>query len=210
MEGIAGEIREMAYSVYSFEQMEQKRRATAGVRRAAAGGDHTDQGGKHLYGQYHGKSAPGWNRRFKKNGPQSIGRSRGGLTTKIHMVTASDRAVVGFSLSGGQAHDAPEGIVLLEEMQRAQEQKYLLMDRAYEGENVREAAVKMGFTPVVPPKKNRKDTWDYDKERYKRRNEIERYFLRLKRFRRIFTRYDKLDVMFSGFIYFAMVVDAVL
>lgn len=70
------------------------------------------------------------------------------------------------------------------------EQKYLLMDRAYEGENVREAAVAKGFVPVVPPKKNRKDPWDYDEERYKHRNEIERYFLRLKRFRRIFTRYD--------------------
>lgn len=160
--------------------------------------------------QYNCEGAPRRNGCFKTSGEQSIGRSRGGLTTKIHMVTASDRAVVGFSLSGGQAHDAPEGIALLEEIQRAQEQKYLLMDRAYEGENVREAAVKMGFTPVVPPKKNRKDTWDYDQERYKRRNEIERYFLRLKRFRRIFTRYDKLDVMFSGFIYFAMVVDAVL
>lgn len=84
------------------------------------------------------------------------------------------------------------------------------MDRAYEGENVREAAVKMGFAPVVPPKKNRKGPWDYDKERYKRRNKIERYFLRLKRFRRIFTRYDKLDVLFSGFIYFAMIADAIL
>lgn len=160
--------------------------------------------------QYNCEGAPRRNGCFKTSGEQSIGRSRGGLTTKIHMVTASDRAVVGFSLSGGQAHDAPEGIALLEEIQRAQEQKYLWMDRAYEGENVREAAVKMGFAPVVPPKKNRKDPWEYDKERYKRRNEIERYFLRLKRFRRIFTRYDKLDVMFSGFIYFAMVVDAIL
>ena len=160
--------------------------------------------------QYNRESAPGRNGCLKTSGEQSIGRSRGGLTTKIHMVTASDRAVVGFSLSGGQAHDAPEGIVLLEEMQRAQEQKYLLMDRAYEGENVRDTAVKKGLVPVVPPKKNRKDPWDYDKERYKRRNEIERYFLRLKRFRRIFTRYDKLDIMFSGFIYFAMIVDALL
>ncbi|MDY2984491.1 MAG: transposase, partial [Synergistes jonesii] len=51
--------------------------------------------------------------------------------------------------------------------------------------------------------------WEYDKERYKQRNEIERYFLRLKRFRKIFTRYDKLDVLFCGFIYFAMIVDAI-
>ena len=126
------------------------------------------------------------------------------------MVTASDRAVVGFSLSGGQAHDAPEGIRLLSAMERRAEQKYLMMDRSYEGENVRETAVKMGFIPVVPPKKNRRDPWDYDTQRYKRRNEIERYFLRLKRFRRIFTRYDKLDVIFCGFIYFVMICDAIL
>jgi len=60
-----------------------------------------------------------------------------------------------------------------------------------------------------PPKKNRKDPWEYDKERYKQRNEIERYFLRLKRFRRVFTRYDKLDLVFSGFILFAMIIDAI-
>ena len=125
------------------------------------------------------------------------------------MVTASDRAAVGFSLSGGQSHDAPEGIKLLEKVHREKSQKYLLMDRAYEGENVRAAAIDKGYAPVVPPKKNRKDPWDYDTERYKQRNEIERYFLRLKRFRRIFTRYDKLDVIFSGFIYFAMICDAI-
>jgi len=75
---------------------------------------------------------------------------------------------------------------------------------------MRAKAVEKGFIPVVPPKRNRKDPWDYDKERYKKRNEIERYFLRLKRFRRIFTRYDKLDIMFSGYIYFAMIIDAIL
>ena len=64
--------------------------------------------------------------------------------------------------------------------------------------------------PVVPPKANRKAPWTYDKELYRKRNEIERFFLRLKRFRRVFTRYDKLDLVFSGFIYFAMAVDAVL
>ncbi|MDR2577317.1 MAG: transposase, partial [Chitinispirillales bacterium] len=63
--------------------------------------------------------------------------------------------------------------------------------------------------PVVPPKANRKEPWDYDKERYKQRNEIERYFRRLKRFRRIFTRYDKLDYMFAGFILLAMSMDAI-
>jgi transposase len=84
------------------------------------------------------------------------------------------------------------------------------MDRAYEGDETRQKAVKQGFVPVVPPKSNRKSPWEYDKELYKRRNEIERYFLRIKRFRRVFTRYDKLDVIYAGVIMFAMIFDAVL
>lgn len=71
-------------------------------------------------------------------------------------------------------------------------------------------AVERGFIPVVPAKRNRKEPWEYDKQRYKQRNQIERYFLRLKRFGKIFTRYDKLNIMFRGFIFFAMVCDAIL
>ncbi|OFB65601.1 transposase, partial [Synergistes jonesii] len=84
-------------------------------------------------------------------------------------------------LSGGEAHDSPEGTVLLDKIIRVPEQKYILMDRAYEGENMRSKAMEKGYSPVVPPKSNRKDPWEYDKEQ---RNEIERYFLRLKRFRK--------------------------
>ena len=112
-------------------------------------------------------------------------------------------------LSGGEAHDSPEGLAPLDKIIRVPEQKYILTDKAYEGENMRKNAVEKGYSPVVPPKSNRTDPWEYGKERYKQRNEIERYFLRLKRFRKIFTRYDKLDVLFCGFIYFAMIVDAI-
>lgn len=73
---------------------------------------------------------------------------------------------------------------------------------------MRAKVIAKGFTPVVPPKRNRKEPWVYDKNRYKQRNKIGRFFLRLKRFRKFFTRYDKLDVVFSGFIYFAMIIDA--
>mgnify|MGYP001251402094 CR=1 FL=1 len=126
------------------------------------------------------------------------------------MVTASDCSVVAFSLSPGNAHDAPEGELLLDSVERLPEQIFILMDKAYEGDKMRDKAVEKGFTPVVPPKQNRKEPWEYDKERYKQRNEIERYFLRLKRFRKIFTRYDKLDIIFAGFIYFAMIADALI
>ena len=74
------------------------------------------------------------------------------------------------------------------------------MDRAYSGKKMRIAAGELGYAPVVPPKQNYKEQWEYDKGLYKRRNEVELFFRRLKRFRRIFTRYDKLDIIFAMII----------
>ena len=68
----------------------------------------------------------------------------------------------------------------------------------------------LGYIPVVPPKSYRINPWDYDKQLYKQRNQVERLFRRIKRFRRIFTRYDKLDVIFLAFVYFALIVDALI
>ena len=82
------------------------------------------------------------------------------------------------------------------------------MDRAYEGNETRQLALDLGFTPVVPPLKTRRDPWTYNREMYRRRNEIERLFRRLKGFRRIFSRFEKLDVIFLGFILFALICDA--
>ncbi len=84
------------------------------------------------------------------------------------------------------------------------------MDRAYEGDETRALAAELGDIPVVPPKRNRKNPWDYDKELFKQRNQVERLFRRLKRFRRIFTRYDMLDIIFLSFLYFALMVDALM
>jgi transposase len=85
--------------------------------------------------------------------------------------------------------------------------RQLLMDRAYEGDEMRRIVRNMDMEPVVPPKKNRRTPWEYDRELYKKRNEVERLFRRLKGFRRIFSRFEKLDVMFAGFISFALAVD---
>ena len=85
---------------------------------------------------------------------------------------------------------------------------YLLMDRAYEGNETRQLALDLGYMPVVPPLSTRVDPWAYDRQMYKRRNEIERLFRRLKGFRRIFSRFEKLDVVFLGFISFAFIIDA--
>ena len=125
------------------------------------------------------------------------------------MVTASDRSAVSFSLSPGNAADGPEGRKLINFTAANEAHRYLIMDRAYEGDETRALAVALGYDPIVPPKRNRKESWEYDQKTYKRRNEIERFFLRIKRFRRVFTRYDKLDMIFAGFILFAMIVDSI-
>ena len=130
------------------------------------------------------------------------------MTTKLHLCCVSERYAFAFHLSPGNNHDAPEGRKLIEAIY-SEDSHYLLMDRAYEDDKTRALAIEHGFIPVVPPKKNRKTPWEYDKELYKHRNEIERYFLRLKRFRKVFTRYDKLDVVFLAVIMFAMIFDAV-
>lgn len=126
------------------------------------------------------------------------------------MVAASDREAVCFILTGGQCNDSPAGLKLIEHIRKMPENVYLIMDRAYSGRNIRKAAHKKGLVAVVPPKRNMTEHWEYDKERYKERNVVERLFLRLKRFRRIATRYDKLDVVFSNFIYLALIIDAII
>jgi transposase len=124
------------------------------------------------------------------------------------MVAADCRTALTFALSPGGAHDAPEGRKLLNSYGKVEDKPYLIMDRAYEGDETRQLALELGFEPVVPPKSNRIEPWEYDKEIYKKRNEIERLFRRLKGFRRIFSRFEKLDVLFIGFIHFALIVES--
>ena len=200
-------LRQLAHHLHAHEPVVQERRAGSRVCRASAGPGraHQDRGG--VAGQHHREGSSRWHRRVKKNGPQSIGQSRGGWTTKIHMVAADARTAITFSLSPGQAHDAPAGRALLSSLGAPDRPLHLLMDRAYEGNETRQLALDLGFIPVVPPKQTRMTPWEYDRAMYKRRNEIERLFRRLKGYRRIFSRFEKLDVMFVGFISFALIAD---
>jgi transposase len=145
---------------------------------------------------------------LKKNGPQAIGKSRGGWTTKIHLVAADARTAITFALSPGNAHDAPEGRELLRDLGPMPTALPLLMDRAYEGNETRQLMLELGMVPVVPPKSNRVDPWRYDRALYRKRNEIERLFRRLKGYRRIFSRFEKLDCVFLAFLCFALIVEA--
>ncbi len=121
------------------------------------------------------------------------------------MVAAGPRTAVNFLLTPGHVHDAAPGRELLKATYLQAD--YVIMDRAYEGEETTQLVLDFGMLPVVPPKSNRLSPWEYDREMYKKRNEVERLFRRLKGYRRIFSRFDKLDVVFMFFIYFALITD---
>jgi len=84
------------------------------------------------------------------------------------------------------------------------------MDKAYEGNEIQQLGLALEIVPVVPPKTNRLTKWEYDKELYKKRNEVERLFRRLKGFRRIFSRFDKFDAVFLFLIHFALIMDSLI
>jgi transposase len=111
-------------------------------------------------------------------------------------------------LSPGQAGDAPQGRELLAAGGPAPHDCHLLMDSAYEGDETLRLARELGYTPVVPPHPNRVNPWELDRGAYRYRNEIERLFRRLKSYRRGFSRFDKLDVLFIGFIVLALIAEA--
>jgi transposase len=138
----------------------------------------------------------------------TIGKSRGGWTTKIHMVAANARTAITFALSPGEASDAKAGRALLGGIGPLPAPLHLIMDKAYEDNETRQLALDFGFIPVVPPKSSRLEPWQYDQAMYRKRNEIERLFRRLKGFRRIFSRFEKLDVLFLGFLTFTLIVEA--
>jgi transposase len=105
---------------------------------------------------------------------------------------------VGFVLTPGQAHDLQGADVLLPGMQA----QMLLADKAYDAdERVLMPLAAAGKTAIIPPKSNRKIQREYDKEIYKERHLIENFFLKLKQYRAIATRYDKTDRNFLAAIY---------
>ena len=121
------------------------------------------------------------------------------------MVAAGPRTAVNFLLTPGHVHDAAPGRELLKDTDL--QANFVIMDKAYEGDETRQLVMDFGMIPVVPPKTNRIFPWEYDREMYKKRNEVERLFRRLKGYRRIFSRFDKLDIVFMFFIYFALITD---
>ena len=132
---------------------------------------------------------------------QGLGRSRGGLSTKIHAATDALGNPVRLLFGPGQRNDITQAHELIDGF----EPDAVLADKGYDADHLRDAVLANGAEPVIPPKANRRTKITYDKALYKERNLVERFFNKLKQFRRVATRYDKLLSNYRGFVILAAI-----
>ena len=117
-----------------------------------------------------------------------MGRSKGGLTTKIHAVVDAEGHPIRFGLTAGQTNDCKPALDLLAVLEKG---AILLADKAYDTEAIRAFAAEKEAWANIPPRKNRKGKFVFNKWLYKQRNLVERFFNKLKNYRGIATRYDR-------------------
>lgn len=128
------------------------------------------------------------------------------MTTKIPAVWASEADAVDIRIPAGPVGDAPVGEALVDALDLRDGSRHAAMDKAYDSNAIRAKLNAKGITPVIPPKSNRLEIVVYDQERYKQRNNVERLFNKLKQFRRVATRYEKLKANFLAFVTVALIV----
>lgn len=138
---------------------------------------------------------------LKKNGTateQALGRSRGGFSTKIHVTVDGLGNPLRLALSAGQRHDITKASDMIADLVF----DFILADRAYAAQHFLDEIIERGTQPVIPPRKNAKAPHDYDNWRYRERHLVECFIGKLKHFRRVFSRYDKLACRYLGFVQF--------
>ena len=133
---------------------------------------------------------------------QSMGRSRGGLTSKIHAVVDSSGLPVRLALTTGEAHDNRLAAKLLSRLKSG---SMLLADRGYDADWIRDLVRQHGAWANIPPKRNRTEAMCFSPYLYRARNLVERFFNKIKHCRRVATRYDKLAANYLAFVQLASI-----
>jgi transposase len=127
---------------------------------------------------------------------QAMSRTKGGLNTKLHAAVDGRCQPQSLILTAGTQANVVHAPALLESV----EGRRVLMDKAYDSDALRELIASKGMKACIPPRNNRATPAAYDKELYKKRHCVENFFEKIKRMRRIATRYDKTDVYFMAFV----------
>ena len=139
----------------------------------------------------------------KKPANKAVGISRGGRTTKIHALVDGLGNPLTFLLSSGNDHDSKHAVSLLSQI--SIEGSNILGDKAYGARTIRDYINSQSAAYTIPPTSGTNEQWFVDWHTYKERHLIECFFQALKWFRRVFTRYDKLDASFLAFVHIAAI-----
>lgn len=137
---------------------------------------------------------------------EGLGRSRGGLTTKVHAACDALGNPLRFLLTPGQHSDVKQASALLD----GYAPEAVIADKGYDADWLADQIAACGSEVVIPPRKNRSELRGYDANLYADRNKIERLFNRLKHYRRVATRYDKLGLNYLSFVHVAAVMTLLL
>jgi transposase len=145
------------------------------------------------------------------DGPdRALGRSRGGWGTKIHLAACDERTALGIALTAGQAGDAPAFEPTLCDVPDETAATAVVADRSYDSDAIRADLTAAGLEAVIPARRNRVDPPPYDAEAYKEREKAERLVNRLKRMRRVATRYERLGPVFLAMVHVACIASILL
>src|ERR1700690_2968183 len=185
----------MAHHSQQVHALESQEGLPANPRRAQEGRRPRLEHGRRFLRE----GAPGCGRWKRGAQSQCIGRSRGGLTTKIHALVDSLGRPLHIHLRGGNIPDAPEAPTLI----AAAQGKSFIADKGYDSNAVVDAIQQRGMKVVIPPKSNRNDKRKFSRKLYRTRHFVENFFCKIKRYRRVATRYDKTSTNFLGFVLFA-------
>jgi len=161
----------------------------------------------HEHGQFFCRCAPAqcWCKKGAEDSDvdQHIGISRGGRTTKIHVIVDALGNPIHVHLSAGNLHDSTEAETALSDVPL--EGTVVLADKAYGSKSIREYIVHAGATCCIPPKSNEKHPWECDWFLYKERHLVECFFQKIKQFRGVATRFNKLACRFLAFVQLACI-----
>nr|WP_232446062.1 IS5 family transposase [Burkholderia ubonensis] len=181
----------MAYGVHALLPVASQRRVgTRGARRIRRDGDQACADRLD-----HRACAPAFGRRSKKSGPQAFGRSHGGLTTKLHLAVDEAGRPLRMIVTEGQVSDISCAHELVEHLRTGA----VIADKGYDSDAFVNTIRASRAKAVIPPRSNRKTKRRYSRALYRTRNIVERFFNRIKHFRRVSTRYDKLAGNYLAF-----------
>src|SRR5271169_5500916 len=199
MAGLSGRLRSCDHRLQSVSSLGDARIVASVVRGAGARRARR----RSCHRQHDSQSAPLGGARKRGAEAQAIGRSRGGRTTKIHAIVDSRGRPIALEVTPGQLGDVRVALALISAVPPG---RRLAGDAAYDSDGLRRLLIERGTLPVIPNNPTRKRPHPFDEDAYRHRNLIERMFCRLKDWRRIATRYDKLASSFAAAVAIAAVI----